>query len=288
MRFKKYIFTLIFFLTIITTPNIVRADVGPKPSLEIIVSGIEGDYYLDLLVKDKSEYLNKELSEGEKESLESLYNYEDKRGYHPALLKGTRLPLLGELKGTKDKDNTYSHKFSYVGTPEKFKIAILTKDKTLIISDQINSKHFNSIVEFNLEGEKLDGDILYSIGKVKEIIPIKDMTINFIGRLLLTLFIELGLALLFGFSFKGSGKLILKVNILTQVILNIGILFTNLYYGMMAALTTFILMEILIIIFETNIYLKYIKEKTKLTRIIYGILANLTTLFIGFKISFLS
>lgn len=45
MRFKKHIFTLIFFLIIIITtnitPNIVRADVGPKSSLEIIVSCIK-------------------------------------------------------------------------------------------------------------------------------------------------------------------------------------------------------------------------------------------------------
>ncbi len=108
---------------------------------------------MDLLVTDKSEYSWLEISLVERERIKKLAEYVDEDGFHPALLVGTRVPLFGDLKGEKNSDDTYSHNFSYIGTPEIFKIAILTEDNTLIISDVIHRKHFNSIVEFDLKDE---------------------------------------------------------------------------------------------------------------------------------------
>ncbi|MDY0235832.1 MAG: hypothetical protein RBR71_07365 [Gudongella sp.] len=284
---KKAILRGLLLLIIINIfPIVATADVGPKPSLEIVVKGMEdNNYWLDLLVTDKSEYSWLELSYGERERVKKLAEYVDEEGFHPALLVGTQVPLNGELRGVKNPDNTNSHKFSYMGTPERFKIAILTEDNTLIISDVINRKNFNSIVEFDLRGEVLQGDIILSAGQAKEISPILNMSIGFIFRLLLTLAIEIGIALLFGFTIKNSGKILLKTNILTQVLLNIAILWMNLSYGMLAALFIFVLMEILIIIFETIIYAKYLTEKPKSRRIAYGVVANIVSLVVGFGIN---
>ena len=284
---KKSILIWILLLIIInTSPIIAFADVGPKPSLEIIVKGMDnGDYWLDLLVTDKSEYSWLELSHEERERVKKLAEYVDEEGFHSALLGGTRVPLFGELKGEKNSDNTYSHNFSYIGTPGIFKIAILTEDNTLIISDLIHRKHFNSIVEFDLRDEVLQGDIVVSAGQAKEISPILRMSFGFISRLLLTLAIEIGIALLFGFTIKNSGKILLKTNIFTQVLLNIAILWMNLSYGLLIALLVFLLMEIFIIIFETIIYAKYLTEKPIGRRIAYGILANIASLVVGFGIT---
>lgn len=283
---KSILIGLLLLLFINTFPIVAFADVGPKPSLEIIVKGMDNDnYWLDLLVTDESEHSWFELSDKERERVKKLAEYVDEEGFHPALLGATRVPLFGELKGERNSDNTYSHKFSYIGTPEIFKIAILTEDNTLIISDLIHRKHFNSIIEFDLRDEALQGDILVSAGQAKEISPILNLSLGFIGRLLLTLAIEIGIALLFGFTIKNSGKILLKTNILTQVMLNIAILWINLLYGMLAALLIFLLMEIFIIIFETIIYAKYLTEKSKGKRIAYGILANIASLVVGFGIT---
>lgn len=287
MSIKKSILTSVLLLLIINFfPTTIFADVGPKPSLEIIVKGIDNEnYWLDLLVTDESTYSWLELTDEELEMVKKLAEYEDEEGFHPALLVGTRVPLNGELKGDKNSDNTYSHNFSYVGTPDFFKIAILTEDDTLIISDLIHRKHFNSIVEFDLEDEILQEDIILSAGEVKEIILIKRMSLGFISRLILTLAIEIGIALLFGFTIKNSGKTLLKTNLLTQVLLNIAILWMGLSYGMLAALLIFIVMEIFIIMSETIIYAKYLTEKSKGRRITYGVLANTASLMIGFGIN---
>lgn len=287
MSIKKSILTsVLLLLTINFCPTTIFADVAPKPSLEIIVKGIDNEnYWLDLLVTDESTYSWLELTDEELGMVKKLAEYVDEEGFHPALLVGTRVPLNGELKGDKNSDNTYSHNFSYVGTPEFFKIAILTEDDTLIISDLIHRKHFNSIVEFDLEDEILQGDIILSAGEVKEIIPINRMSLGFISKLILTLAIEIGIALLFGFTIKNSGKTLLKTNLLTQILLNIAILWMGLSYGMLTALLIFIVMEIFIILFETIIYIKYLTEKSKRRRITYGVLANTASLMIGVGIN---
>lgn len=74
----------------------------------------------------------------------------------------------------------------------------------------------------------MEQDIILSAGEAKEIIPIGKMLLGFIARLILTLIIEIGIA----------------------------ILWMNLSYGMLAALLVFMLMEIFIIIFETRVYSK--------------------------------
>ena len=285
---KSILIPILLFLIIINFSQIIAvADVGPKPSLEIIVKGMEnGNYWLDLLVTDESQYSWLEITEAEKQMVKNLTDYKDEEGFHPALLGGTRVPLSGHLKGKENPNGTYSHKFSYIGTPEIFKIAILTEDNTLIISDVINRKNFNSIVEFDVkENAALERDIILSAGEAKEIFPIGNIALGFLSRLILTLLIEIGIALLFGFTIKNSGKILLKTNILTQVLLNIAILWINLSYGMLMALLVFLLMEIFIVIFETTIYTKYLTERSKGRRIAYGIIANIVSLAAGFAIN---
>lgn len=283
---KSILIGLLLLIIINVLPIIALADVGPKPSLEIIVEGMENDkYWLDLLVTVESDHTWFDITDKELEEVRKLADYKDEEGFHPALLSGTKVPLFGELKGVKNPDNTYSHKFSYMGTPEVFKIAILTEDNTLIISDSIQRKQFNSVVKFNLNDEVLQGDIVLSAGEAKELSPIKEISVAFIGRLIMTLLIEIGIALLFGFTMKNSGKILLKTNIFTQVLLNIAIIGINISYGMLAALLVFLLMEILIIIFETIIYAKYLTEKSLGRRIAYGIVANIISLMAGFGIN---
>lgn len=276
----------VILIIIALLPTTIYADVGPKPSLEIIVKGMDSEnYWLDLLVTDESKYSWLDISDKEREKVKKLEEYEDEEGFHPALLVGTQVPLSGKLKGEKQKDNTYSHVFSYVGTPELFKIAILTEDNTLIISDIIHRKNFNSTVELDFTGETLQGDIILSAGKAREITPIGKISLGFITRLILTLIIEIGIALLFGFTLRKSGKILIGTNTITQITLNIVVLWINLIYGMLAALIIFVFIEILIMTFETWIYGKYLIEKSMKRRVVYGIIANLASLVIGFWIN---
>lgn len=273
---KKLKIILMFLLVLSSFTAL--ADAGPKPSLEIIVKEMENDnYWLDLLVQDESQYSWLDISPEEKEKLAKLVEYRDSDGFHPALLGGTRLPLTGKLIGQALSDGSYSHKFGYVGTPELFKIAILTQEGDLLVSPQITRKHFQSKVIFDVS--TLQG---------KEIIPVKSIFLEFNLRLLLTLTIELIIAFLFGFSLKKYWKILLGVNILTQVILNIGVISANLYGGLFMAIFIFVLMEIAITVFETGVYIKKLTDKSRARRISYGIIANALSLAAGFYLNIFS
>lgn len=268
---------LLIFLLLIMIPVSIFADAGPKPSLEIIVEGMENDsYWLDLLVQDEAEYSWLDITPEEKERVKKLAEYKDEDGFHPALLGGTHVPLSGKLKGEVLSEGTYSHKFSYVGTPEEFKIAILTEENELIVSSMITREHFNSRVIFDV-----------STLEAKEVLPFKSMFFEFNLRLILTLTIEFLAAILFGFSIKKYWKVLLKVNIFTQVLLNIGVLAGNLYGGLFMAIFIFIVLEVFILVFETTIYARILTDKPRFRRIFYGITANLLSLAAGFYVNIL-
>lgn len=65
-------------------------------------------------------------------------------------VKGTQTPMNGSITGEKQTDGSYIHKFTYVGVPSVFKIAILKSDGTLIISDTAKRTQFQSVMEYTL------------------------------------------------------------------------------------------------------------------------------------------
>ena len=78
---KSILIGLLLLLFINTFPIVAFADVGPKPSLEIIVKGMDNDnYWLDLLVTDESEHSWFELSDKERERVKKLAEYVDEEG----------------------------------------------------------------------------------------------------------------------------------------------------------------------------------------------------------------
>lgn len=286
---KKYwlIVTIVLMTLFIYTPS-ASADIGPKPSLDIIVVGMDtDDYWLDLLVTDDSNYSWLEITEEERAKVSKLADYQDDDGFHPALLGGTNVPLNGTLVGEKQPDGSYLHKFSYLGVPKSFKIAIVKKDGTLIISDIVTRKQFQSIMVFDLQDLKVTENEVILANKVSEKIPWITISMGFIVRLMATLVIEIGIALLFGFTLKNSFKILLTTNLITQIILNIIILFGSNIYGLLAGILLFILVETLIVIIEALVYSKFLTEKNKLRRIIYAIFANIISTIAGFMLFFI-
>ncbi len=271
---KLWLLVNIVLIVIILFTSIAGADVGPKPSLEIIVRGMDTDkYWLDLLVTDDANFSWLEITEEERKKVSKLIEYRDEDGFHPALLVGTKVPLSGDLKGEKQKDGSYLHLFGYVGVPDIFKIVILKKDGTLIISEKIERKQFQSVVEFDIKNLK-----------TAEKIPWCNISIGFLIRLALTLLIEIFIAIMFGFTLKKSLKIILITNIITQVILNILVFSSDITGGLFAAIITFILAEIFIVIAEVIVYLNLLTQKSKLRRLIYAVSANLVSLSAGFML----
>ncbi|NMA83223.1 MAG: hypothetical protein GX962_05095 [Epulopiscium sp.] len=266
-----------FFLLLIglhfAFPFLVYGDVGPKPSLEIIVKNPpQTEYYLDLLVDYKKDHLyqnirNKEVySEKMYHALESYYV----DGWRPALVTGTSVPLNGHLIGNQDGNNMI-HKFSYVGVPDRFKLIIVTANDETIISDNIiNRKAFNSTTYFDCKTKKLTESSL-----------IIAYLLQFIATCSITLLIEGLILLLFSFSIKKNWKPFLAINVLTQILLTLVIFSTMYFSGSFAAILLYIPFELIILIIEIILFAKYLTQHSKARRITFAIVGNMISFLLG-------
>lgn len=105
---------------------------------------------------------------------------------------------------------------------------------------------------------------------------------QFVTTCIPTLFIEGLLLLLFGFSFKENSKTFFSVNILTQLLLTSTLGTTLIKSGTLLAYMMQFPVEIIILVFETAVFVKLLKGQSKKRRRAYGIIANLSSWAIGF------
>lgn len=257
----------------IALPSIVYGDIGPKPSIEIIVKNPpKVEYYLDLLVDYEGEGLYPNIREEDKYSADMyniLKNYKSD-GWRPAMVTGTKVPIFGDIIGKKDGENMV-HSFSYIGVPDRFKIIIVTADGETIVSENIvKRKAFNSRVYFDYNTKKLWEDSIV-LAYIKQ----------FLTTYPTTLLIEGLILLLFGFSLKKNWKSFVLINLLTQVLLTF-IIFGAMYkQGSMAAIFFYIPFEIIILIIETKLFKKYLVEHSESRRKTFAIVANIVSFLVG-------
>jgi hypothetical protein len=102
-------------------------------------------------------------------------------------------------------------------------------------------------------------------------------------RVILTLAVELALARVFGFREKEQRKVILRVNLLTQVGLNMLLWLWYYFDGPLAAMLRLALAEILVLVAESIAYLRWLPtDRSRWRTVGYTILANLTSVVVGF------
>ena len=100
-------------------------------------------------------------------------------------------------------------------------------------------------------------------------------TVNLVIRVVLTILIEVGIALLFGM--KDFIKPIVITNIITQLLLNLYINLTNYYAGLLTLVLTVFVVELAVIIIEAIVYKIIIKKRA----ITYAIVANIVSFAAG-------
>lgn len=266
---------LIFLGVIINllSPYAANADIGPKPSIKLIVLNPPKDeYYLDLLINydSKHPYINiDEHDELDKNIINILQKY-NVDGWRPALVTGTKVPLFGKLTGVKEGD-TIVHEFHYLGTPDRFKVIIVEKSGNVIVSENIiKRKAFDSTVYYD-----------YNSNRMWESSTILAYIKQFVITFSATLIIEGAILILFRFSLKVNLKPFVLVNLLTQILLTM-IVFSAMYFaGSMAAFLIYIPFEIVVLIIESKLYKKYLVNHSIRRRVVYAIVANVISFAVG-------
>ena len=271
MKKSKILLMTVIFILIL--PSIAYGDIGPKPSIEIIVKNPpEVEYYLDLLVDYGTEgtYTNiRELDKYSEDMYNILENY-NSDGWRPAMVTGTKVPIFGDIVGKKDGENMI-HKFSYIGVPDKFKVIVVTKDgETLVSENIVKRKAFKSKVYFD-----------YNTKKLRESSIVLAYIMQFLITYPTTLLIEGLILIAFRFSLKKNWKSFVIINLITQVLLTFIIFGTMYKQGSMAAILFYIPIEILIVIIEAKLFNKYLVEHSKSRRVSFAIVANIVSFLVG-------
>ena len=266
---------LLTLAVLLGTVTAAKADTGPKPSVTVTLENLpEGTAYATLLSKTKStgpysagvsyedHFGSKDAS---REIWEAFDSYAQQDDYY----------FIGFVQNV-----TVSGTLSWTYyPPQDFKLLIyLPESNTFLISEAESRYAFDSLYTADCS--------LSPITFRSSLFTLSRLT-GFAGRLLFTLAIELFVALLFNLREKEQKKVIILMNLATQIVLNLILMkgpslnFHRL--GLNSWSFLFILCEIGVFAAEAFVYTKKLEDvyHSKKQLILYAFLANLASMVFG-------
>ena len=277
-RIISLLLTVLLLLPLVTVT--ANADMGPKPGTSITVIPGGGERVVVTLLAQE-ENNGPHWTIGPEESpaswmadealLEEAWyifrDYQDPEGYH----------FWG---------NVYEGHVAWgYYPPEVFKIAVYYPEYDIlwVSADSYERYAFNSDYRLNLPAlgaGAQNGEVDRVLKKTSNL---GSELAGFLIRVLLTLAVELAVARFFGFTQKHHRRVILGVNLVTQVGLNLLLWGWYFFDGPLAAMVRLFLAEIVVLIAECIVYLRRLDREKGRGRIVgYTILANLASVLLGF------
>ena len=250
------------------------ADCGPKESLTISVTGTEDgrEYFLTLRSDFDPGYYDEYI---EKISLEWRALYEISRTTDGYSLYTSPVDKV-YYKMTGGGSRTWGY-----DPPNRFKILLyFPDDGSYILSEMLERYAFDSYFTVDVS----DGEM--SIAKNGGARGFYIEVGGLLVRMAITVLLELGVARLFGYSGSKEYRLIIIMNLCTQVFLNILIAVGDIGLGGLGAAAAYILAELIILVVEASVYAvalpRFTERKTGVGRAVgYAFAANTASFFIG-------
>ena len=277
-RVISLILMVLLLLPVLTVT--VSADMGPKPGTSITVHPGGGEYVVVTLLAleegngphwtiGPDEEPPSRIAKDERlaQAWYAFRDYADPDGYH----------FWGEIYEGSVTWGYYP--------PEEFKIAVYYPEYGIlwVSEDSYERYAFDSDFRLNLPAVGAGAQSGEVDMVLKKTSNLGSELAGFLFRVLLTLAMELAVARVFGLTDEGQKKLILRVNLLTQVGLNLLLWLWYYFDGPLAAMVRLILAEIIVLIVESIIYLRKLRiDESRLKIVCYTILANLASVTLGF------
>lgn len=280
----KKIFKTIFasLLVIFVLPYTAHADMGPKPSVTIDFNGInDRTFYVTLLSESSGygpwnvhddeypeDYYLYGLSEEGKDAFWKMVDYKDSDGYY----------FLQNISKCDSENPSFA--WTYF-PPDPFKVLVyFPETDTFLVSDVTNRTVFHAKYTVALNEAK-DGHI-QAVFKSDT----KGEGVAFAGRLVGTLIVELLIALVFAYKEKKIFGFIVKLNIVTQLLLNLVLSFTVYYGGLFVFILIYLFAEIMVFLIEAIAYRIYFPKHSQkniglLGAVLYAAIANAASFFAG-------
>jgi energy-converting hydrogenase Eha subunit E len=268
-------------MILLMMPGTANADTGPKPSVVLGFTGLEDTtYYVTLLSQTASEgpweapsassdhSYNSEDQEDYEVYLKFL-NYEDSDGYY----------FLQNFSKCVDNE---PYTWGYY-PPPNFKILLyFPETDTFAVSSEAYERYaFDSYFTVDATGHQINSVTAkgsYDYG---------NEIVSFVVRILLTLIIEIGVALLFQYRTRKYLLTIIVVNVFTQALLNVVLNLVEYQSGYQAYQIVYLLLEFFIAVIEAGIYLyAFPKYNTKVESyqgkpVLYAFTANAASFALG-------
>ena len=241
MKRRIGIILLCMILLFTMLPTTAVADIGPKPSVEIQFTGVEEGvtYYATLLSYHKSTgrasaWDGNPLDSKEGDPIwKAFVDYKDSDGYY----------FLQEYWDCTGKDQ---FRWGYY-PPTPFKVlCYFPETDTYAVSEIYERYAFDTYYKVDLSE--------VSVLKVKKNYDYTWETISLVARIVITILLEMGLALMFGYRHKKQLRFLAAVNIVTQILLNILLNVLNFRIGHWAFVFYYVLLELLVILMESILY----------------------------------
>lgn len=299
---KKFALALLTLsVCLFALPVPAFADTGPKPSVVITFQNLkQQNCYVTLLAEEEStgpysvynsskgnKYISDDISP---QIWQKFVDYKDADGYH-------FLQFCQKL----GSDGVF--KWGY-HPPQKFKILLYFPDNDTFTVSAKTYEPYAFVSYFTVDGsaianpESSPSSGAISSGTVYQTISAKQ-SYDFAGearslliRTLITIAVELLIALPFGYLAMRQLGFIAVVNVATQVILNVLLNLVDYNQGWTAYFLTYCLLEILVIWIEALIYThsatlaKYSRPGRELHPVLYAVTANVASYAAGLLLYF--
>ena len=259
-------------------PVTAHADTGPKPSVEITIENMDGRVCYGTLLSETESTGPAHAWDG---SEESIQDYGDDHGIWQAFAEYKDTDGYYFLQQYWRCDEIKGFTWGY-HPPQTFKILLYYPETGEFVSSGVLERYaFDSYYTANLA----DGAMT-----VRRSFNYTAQIVGLAGRMVITILIELGVALLFSFREKKLLGLITVVNVVTQLALNAALFAIYNAEGPWTALIFYIPLELLVIILETVAYgftFRRFTERTISTGkiVLYAMTANVASFVLGWVIS---
>lgn len=263
-------------LCLAVLPASASADMGPKPTLTILIKNAPSEpYYLDLLLPEDEYKPYDNLGDRPYDSilLDGLHAWEG-QGWYPALAGGTGVPLFGDLTPGADG----AHRFTYFGLPDTFRIAVVSRSGCVVDLKATDAPYTRTAFFTTLTYDCAANTIVEGTsGWAARLVEL-------LFTLIPTLAIEGLLLLLFGFKLRENWLVFLAVNLVTQVGLHLAVGDLLLSSSSFFALYLFTLIpaEAVIWTAEALAFALLLRGGTRKRRVAYALTANAASFAAGF------
>lgn len=263
------------------------ADMGPKPSIKISFSGAdESPFFSTMLVKTEGNFIAPCY-----EAFDDSYDSEEFQELSPekqdAVRKFAEYPAPDGYKFFGSRrvwDSGSDISWGYM-PPDIFVLLVYFPDSGVIAeSPELHTYAFNSYYTADLStihDGKLSVKTDYQPGK--EIL-------KFLVRVLITVAVEIIVALLFGYWEKRTLLFFAVVNCATQILLNIILSLASIQYDIMLFMTLYFFGELLVMTGEAIFYgikiRKYSRHQSPVRAAFYALAANAASFIAGIFIAF--